>query len=129
MRRLSLELLRLAYIHQLKELRKIFQQKFKDRNSKIDELYSDGPHTEIGEDLLLFKETGNYLSDGEQEITLNQVISIIDEYLKKFVYCENRVGICSKHRRWFSTKFKVSAKTSKSYVPPYNWSHWGHSHK
>ena len=28
---------------QLKELRKIFQQRFKDRNSKIDELYSDGP--------------------------------------------------------------------------------------
>ena len=66
---------------QLKELRKIFQQRFKDRNSKIDELYSDGL-AEIGEDLLLFKETGSYLSDGEQEITLNQVISIIDEYLK-----------------------------------------------
>ena len=53
---------------QLKELRNIFQQRFKDRNSTIDELYSDGL-AGLGEDLLLFKETGNYLSDGEQEIT------------------------------------------------------------
>ena len=66
---------------QLKEIRNIFQQRFKDRNSPIDDLYSDGL-AEVGKDLLLFKETGNYLSDGEQEITLNQVVSIIDEYLK-----------------------------------------------
>lgn len=66
---------------QLKELRSIFQQRFKGVISPSNEVYSEGL-AQLSEDLLLFKETGNYLADGEQEISLTQVTSIIDEYLR-----------------------------------------------
>ena len=84
---------------------------------------------EIGEDLLLFKETGNYLSDGEQEITLNQVISIIDEYLKNSSTAKIELVFAPSTDVGSAQNLKFQAKTSKSYVSPYNWSHWGHSHK
>ena len=50
---------------QLNELKNIFQRRIKEVNLPSDELYSDGL-AQVGEDLLHFKKTGNYLADGEE---------------------------------------------------------------
>jgi len=78
---LKLRVAAFSVYSQLKELRSIFRQRFKGLISPSDEVYSEGL-AQVSEDLLLFKETGNYLANGEQEISLTQVTSIIDEYLR-----------------------------------------------